>query len=247
MLEVDKMNHVRSRMPGCLLAAVVLAALPASDAGAQNFRVSLAFDRGTPQGTLAENVAGPLYGFSIAFAARPWRVPLEVGTRLGFHFYGSDSFPVPLSAPFSNVFVNASTYQGHITTHLVARTQPTSGRVQPYLEAAFGLTHMFCTTSLEADHADEAIAGVTHEADSVVGGGVSGGVEITLVEGSAEGRHGGHPRLSLDASVRRFWSGRARYVKEGSLATPEAFERPLEIQTSPFDLLNFSFGLAFRF
>jgi len=247
MLEVAKMNPVSRRMAACLLAAGALSAVPASEAAAQTFRVALAFDRGSPQGTLSENVAGPLYGFSIAFAARPWRVPLEVGTRLGFHFYGSDSFPVPLSAPFSSVSVDASTYQGHITTHLVARTQPRSGRVQPYLEAAFGLTHMYCTTSLEADHADEAIAGVTHKADSVVGGGLGGGVEITLVESSAEGRHGGHPRLSLDASVRRFWSGRARYVKEGSLATPEAFERPLEIQASPVDLLNFSFGLAFRF
>ena len=40
-----------------------------------------------------------------------------------------------------------------------------------------------------------------------------------------------------------------RYPRAGLLgiATPEAFERPLEIQTSPADLLTFSLGLAVRF
>jgi hypothetical protein len=240
-------NDTFRRTAVCLAVTAAFSALLAARAGSQTFRTSVGFDVGAPQEAFAGNLSGQVYGFSMVFAAKPWRAPLEVGARIGCHFYGHDSFGVPLSAPFSNVFVDVTTNQGIIATHLVTRAQPRKGRTQPYAEAAFGLSHMYCSTDFGGDEAEEMFAGQTNKADSVWSGGVGGGVEITIVEGSARSQRSGRARLVLDGGVHRFWSGRARYVRDGSLATPEAFDRPLEIQTSPVDLLTFTLGLGARF
>jgi hypothetical protein len=247
LLEVNMINDTFRRTVVCLAVAAALSALPAARAGSQTFRTSVGFDVGAPQKTFGGNLSGQVYGFSMVFAASPWQAPIEVGARFGCHFYGRDSFGVPLSAPFSDVLVDVTTNQGIIVTHLVTRVQPGNRRVQPYAEAAFGLSHLYSVTDFGGDDAEEAFAGKTHKADSVWSGGLGCGVEIALVKGSSSTPRADRSRLFLDGGVHRFWSGRARYVREGSLAKPEAFARPLEIQTSPVDLLTFTIGLGARF
>lgn len=227
-----------------VLAVLVACATLTYTAAAQDFQGGLGFIVGAPQGEFKENVDATGYGVSGHIGYSPKAQPFMIGLELGYLNYGSETRTEPFSTTIPDVFVNVTTTNNLVLTHLFLRAQPTKGTIRPYVEGLVGVSYFFTETKIEnKNRGGEEIASNTNQDDATFSGGGGLGAMIKVYGKVTERKS---LEVLLDFRTRYLLGGEAEYLKEGSIRR-ESGRVVYDINKSKTNLLTFQFGIAIRF
>ncbi len=250
------------------LIAVLFGAGLVTDAQAQEtgweqegqLEVNLAAAR--PLGAFGEHLGETGLGLSVFAGGYVPQLPLVLGTELALMNFGFENHleltrsgvPIAPDIPVSTLDVESST--NVLMGHLVARLQPRTGAVRPYLDALLGLRYFFSRTRIRSDFfldLDEAAfapggsglrAAATFE-DLALSYGVGGGLSLRVYTG-AMGGGGRTGAVSLHLGVRYLRSPEVKYLSEDAIRrTGEQIV--FDVVASRADLLVPQFGLRVDF
>jgi hypothetical protein len=229
----------------CLAIAVLIGFfLLVCPLSAQNFQGGLGFIVGAPQGEFKNNLDATGYGITGHIGYSPKTQPLMIGIELGYMNYGSETRTEPFSTTIPDVFVNVSTTNNLVLTHLFLRAQPTKGTIRPYLEGLVGVSYFFTETKIEnKNHGGEEIASNTNQDDATFSGGGGVGAMVKVYGKVTEKQT---LEVLLDFRTRYLLGGEAEYLKKGSIRR-EVGRVVYDINKSKTNLLTFQFGVAIRF
>jgi hypothetical protein len=213
-------------------------------AQAQNFQGGLGFIVGAPQGEFKDNLDATGYGVTGHIGYSPKSQPFMVGLELGFMNYGSETRTEPFSTTIPDVYVNVTTSNNLVLTHLFLRAQPSKGIIRPYVEGLIGVSYFFTETKIEnKNHGGEEIASNTNQDDATFSGGGGLGAMIQVYSKHSEQKN---LEVLLDFRARYLAGGEAEYLKKGSIRREEG-RVVYDINKSKTNLLTFQFGVAVRF
>ena len=199
---------------------------------------------GLPQGELDDNVTNDAIGISGYATRRIGRSPLLLGFEASFLQYGEESRTQSISTEIPEITVRVSTANRIVLTHFLARLEPSTGRVRPYLDGYAGLGYFFTRSTVEGD-AYEPLASSTNFEDWTSSFGLGGGVLVPIV--TRDTPQGARDfELHFEARARYLFGGRAEYLTEG-LLIDERGELSIDPYESRTDLLVLHFGVAFHF
>jgi hypothetical protein len=222
-----------------LVSSFLTCSLPA-----QNFQGGLGFIIGAPQGEFKDNLDATGYGVTGHIGYSPKTQPFMVGVEFGYLNYGSETRTEPFSTTIPDVFVDVTTTNNLVLTHLFLRTQPTKGAIRPYLEGLIGFSYFFTETKIENKNREgEEIASNTNQDDATLSGGGGVGAMVQVYSKETEKSK---IEVLLDFSTRYLLGGEAEYLKKGSIRR-ESGRVVYDINKSKTNLLAFQFGVAIRF
>jgi opacity protein-like surface antigen len=233
------------RLPAALCRAGAVIALlfclgEASGTKAQERQLGIDFTTVIPRGEFNRNVRNNGYGVGGQFLVGLGRSPFLVGVDAGYALYGSDEHKEPISETIPEVRVKVRTNNNIVFTHFLARAQPRTGNVRPYIDGLIGFKYLFTDTSILNDFNDEELASTKNLSDLTLSYGVGGGVQIRLA------RIGRNGDVALDGKVRYLRGQRAEYLKEGSIRR-ENGSVFFDVLTSRTDVVTVQVGVTFRF
>ena len=222
-----------------LVSSFLTCSLPA-----QNFQGGLGFIVGAPQGEFKDNLDATGYGITGHIGYSPKTQPLMIGVEVGYMNYGSETRTEPFSTTIPDVYVNVTTTNNLVLTHLFLRAQPTKGTIRPYLEGLVGFSYFFTETKIEnKNHSGEEIASNTNQDDATLSGGGGLGAMVQVYSKDKDNRK---IEVLLDFRTRYLIGGEAEYLKKGSIRR-ESNRVVYDINKSKTNLLTFQFGVAVRF
>lgn len=227
-----------------VIATVSMLVLLSCLASAQNFQGGLGFIVGAPQGEFKDNVDATGYGVTGHIGYSPVSQPFMIGLEVGYSNYGSETRTEPFSTTIPDVYVNVTTTNNLVLTHLFLRAQPTKGTIRPYVEGLIGVSYFFTETKIEdKGGSDKTIASNTNQDDATFSGG--GGLGA-MVKVYGKQKQTGNLEVLLDFRARYLLGGEAEYLKEGSIRR-ESNRVVYDVNKSKTNLLTFQFGVAVRF
>jgi hypothetical protein len=211
---------------------------------AQNFQGGLGFIVGAPQGEFKDNLDATGFGITGHIGYSPKTQPVMIGVEFGYMNYGSETRTEPFSTTIPDVFVNVTTTNNLVLTHLFLRAQPAKGAIRPYLEGLVGVSYFFTETKIEnKNHGGEEIASNTNQDDATLSGGGGLGAMVQVYSKDKDNRK---IEVLLDFRTRYLLGGEAEYLKKGSIRR-ESNRVVYDINKSKTNLLTFQFGVAVRF
>src|SRR4030095_12911345 len=223
-----------------MVIALLLVLAGASDTKTQEFQLGIDFTTVIPQGEFNRNIRTNGYGVGGQFLVRLANTPILLGVDAGYAVYGSDEHTEPISETIPEVRVKVRTTNNIVFTHFIARAQPRTGKVRPYIDGLIGFKYLFTDTSIINDFNDEEIASTKNLSDGTRSYGVGGGVQIRLA------RIGTTGDVALDGKVRYLRGQRAEYLKEGSIRR-ENGSVFFDVLSSRTDVVTVQVGVTFRF
>jgi hypothetical protein len=227
-----------------VIAVLLASAFLTCSLPAQNFQGGLGFIVGAPQGEFKDNLDATGYGITGHIGYSPKTQPLMIGVEFGYMNYGSETRTEPFSTTIPDVFVNVTTTNNLVLTHLFLRVQPSRGIIRPYLEGLVGFSYFFTETKIEnKNRSGEEIASNTNQDDATFSGGGGLGAMVQVYSKDKDNRK---IEVLLDFRTRYLLGGEAEYLKKGSIRR-ESGRVVYDINRSKTNLLTFQFGVAVRF
>ena len=211
-----------------------------SGAKAQELQLGIDFTTVIPTGEFNRNIRNNGYGVGGQFLVGLGRLPFLAGVDAGYALYGSDEHKEPISETIPEVRVKVRTTNNLVFTHFVARAQPRTGTVRPYIDGLIGFKYLFTDTSILNDFDDEQLASTKNLSDLVLSYGVGGGVQTRLA------RIGHSGDVAIDLKLRYLRGQRADYLKEGSIRR-ENGSVFFDVLSSRTDVVTVQVGITFRF
>lgn len=223
-----------------LLSAAHTLAQPAFQAGGS---LTLGF----PQNEFADNVDNVGLGLTGQFLLCFPSSPLCIGASVNFLIYGSETREEPFSTTIPNVFVDVTTTNNIVMTHLLVRLQPPGGRIRPYIDGLFGFNYLWTSTRIEDQGDFEEIASSTNFDDITFGWGGGAGIFIRVFQRREAAEYfGGPDAVYIDAGLRYLKGGEAEYLKEGSIEQTGG-EVVYDVNRSITDIMTYHVGATIAF
>jgi hypothetical protein len=214
-----------------------------------------AFNVGLPVGEFANNVSDAGFGADLTVGAHLGRSPVALGVDLGFLVYGRSVRTVPFSTTVP-IRVDLVTTNSLVQPHLFLRLQPTSGPVQPYVEALGGFKYLFTETRVRDEDRFENrdIASETNFGDFAWSGGGGAGLDFVVYRPRPERRSDGESSVrsvGIQLGFQYLLGQEAEYVADTEIEDTNGngvIDRSeLDIRRSRTDLVVFRVGAAVRF
>jgi hypothetical protein len=163
-----------------------------------------------PLGGLADNI-GFGYGLDAAYILRlDQKGYLSLRAGLGFTQYGSESMRVPLSPTVGGrIQVKVSTDNYIVPMSIGPQLSIPTGPVRPYINGGIGAQAFFTESHIDGSDDNEDFAHTTNQHDWTSSWVAGGGVFVPLYMKKVS--------VLLDLGVQYFGSGRARYLRPGSI------------------------------
>jgi len=226
------------------LLICMIASIPPSIAQSR-FQAGGSLTLGFPQNEFADNVDNIGFGLTGQFLFCFPQSPLSVGASMNFLIYGSETYEDQLTqgAP---VYVDVTTTNNIIMTHLLLRLQPPRGSVRPYVDGLLGFNYLWTRTRIE-NQVDEEIAGTTNFDDITFGWGGGVGISFRVFERRENANYYDGPKaVFIEAGVRYLRGGDAEYLKEGSIQqTGDDFV--YDVLQSITDIMTYHLGATIAF
>jgi hypothetical protein len=209
-----------------------------------SFEGELNFIAGLPQGDFKDHTEAAGFGVEAFAGIGLPNLPIVLGAQLGGLVYGSEHRSEPLSKTIPDVEVDVATSNNILLAHLVARIQPRSWPVRPYLDGLIGLKYFYTDTTVtnEDDPGDE-IASDTNQGDTAFSYGVGAGFTVPVIKMGDQPRA---PSLNLSIGARYLFGEKAEYLKEGSIRRAGK-KVSFEVESSETDLLVTHIGIGGSF
>ncbi|MBD3274174.1 MAG: hypothetical protein GF372_02630 [Candidatus Marinimicrobia bacterium] len=211
---------------------------------------------GSPQDEFRQNVDNAGFGLDAFVTHNFGGSAFQFGGSFSFMVYGREERSEPFSYSIPDVRVDVITTNSIVMGHLLARLQPPTGGLRPYVEGLYGFHYLSTSTTIENQHANEddnEIASSTNFEDFTSSYGGGAGLMFTIWDASKTmgGDSDFSGRLLLDLGARYLFGGEAEYLKKGSIQPNEETTDPTDlvydVQQSETDILNFRIGLVFDF
>jgi hypothetical protein len=240
-----------------LYAALVLTGLSTSpaaraqDGNGSEMQAGVTFIWAVPQDDFGDHVE-PGVGFTAFLGGYSPAIPLVLATEIGLVHQGSEArlevgriISGQTNLPIEAIAVESSSNMG--MAHLLARLQPPSGVIRPYLDALLGVRYLYTKTrirggliaDLDNDWRDGLDLTSTQDGFALSYG-VGGGINLRVARFST-GWRGQEAVLSLNAGARYLFGTKAEYVEPTSLQEVNG-EILLETVKTRTDLLLPHFG-----
>lgn len=224
------------------MAAVVTLAVSVAQAAAQRRgeeratgRFDIAFIAADPVGELAGFFD---QGFGAQLAAS---APLDPAGHVrlradgGFVVYGYERTRYCFSLPFGcRLEADLTTTNNIAFAGLGPELVLITGRFEPYLYAAAGVTAFFTSSSLDDDYGEG--FRTTHQSDAMFSWRGGGGVRLGLFSG--------HRRVAIDIAVERQRNGVAEFLTEGDILDNPDGSITIFPNVSQADLTTFRVGFS---
>jgi opacity protein-like surface antigen len=212
--------------------------------GAANYSGGMFFNLGFPMGEFKENIDRAGIGLSLSFTVNLFKSPFQCGLELNYLNYGSQTrYDYLPSVPDLEFEITTSNNIGNLLGFLRYKILH-QGRIQPYLDGLAGVNYLWTANQIKGDSSED-VASTTEFDDVKFAYGIGGGVMIKLL--SVLEKNGNENRsLFLDIRFRQIWSGKAEYLKEGSIY----FEDNIlvyEVYESKTPVLSFQTGITWMF
>jgi hypothetical protein len=217
------------------------------------FQAGLSFIAGLPQNEFKENMGNTGFGLAGEFAYRLPRSPLLIGGSIGFLIYGHETRKVPISKLIPDVTVDVETNNSILIGHLLARLQPFSGTIRPYLDGLVGFNYFWTETTVRRerwhDDDDNSIASSTNQNDITLSYGGGGGLAIKVWDNYHDQEStSGLVAVFVDLGVYYVQGRKAEYLKEGSIErNTETGTISYDLTESATDLVNIKLGVKVEF
>ena len=137
-----------------------------------------------------------------------------VGLEFEFMNYGTKRRREPFSTTIPDVTVEVETTNNFALGHLLARLQPNSGSIRPYVEGAVGFHHLFTNTTIKNQEGEgEEIASSTNLDDTAFS--IDGGVMMRVWEKKPDDEEEENPLAEalIDLRLRYLSGGDAQYLR----------------------------------
>ena len=170
-----------------------------------------------------------------------------VGLEFEFMNYGTKRRREPFSTTIPDVTVEVETTNNFALGHLLARLQPNSGSIRPYVEGAVGFHHLFTNTTIKNQEGEgEEIASSTNLDDTAFS--IGGGVMMRVWEKKPDDEEEENPLAEalIDLRPRYLSGGDTQYLKEGSIRR-ENGRVVYDIKRSKTDLLSTQLAVSVTF
>lgn len=229
-----------------LSIAGLLATLSTLPAEAQHLEAGGDILVGFPQNEFKRNTDAVGGGLSAHIGYVPEESPLLLGLRILFLNYGSEKRSDVILGPFSPLDADITTSNNILIGNLFLRLQPGIGRFRPFVEGFLGYNYLFTETTVRGANTGESLASETNMDDGAFGYGAGGGFQFGITGDNLDDPTAPPDGLSLSASARYLFGGRAAYLKEGSIRQ-ENGRIVYYTNESTTDLLMIALGLTYSF
>lgn len=230
----------------CCGIAVLCAVLSATPAEAQHAEVGGDLLVGFPQNEFKRNTGAVGGGVSAHIGYVPEDSPILLGFRILFLNYGSEKRSDQIFGQYSLLDAEVITQNNILIGSLFLRLQPGIGRFRPFIEGFAGYNYLFTETSVRGRISGESLGSETNLDDGAFGYGAGGGIQFGITGENLDDPTASPDGLSLSASARYLFGGKAAYLKEGSIRE-ENGRITYYTNESTTDLLMISLGLTYSF
>ncbi len=229
-----------------LRIGLLVAVLSALRADAQNLEVGGDLLVGFPQNEFKRNTGAVGGGISAHIGYLPEESPLLLGFRLLFLNYGSEKRSDRIFGEYSLLDAEVTTDNNILIANLFLRLQPGVGRFRPFIEGFAGYNYLFTETTVRGRTTGESLGSETNLDDGAFGYGGGGGFQFSITGDNLDDPTAVPNGLSLSASARYLFGGKAKYLKEGSIRE-ENGQIIYYTSQSTTDLLMVSLGVTYSF
>ncbi len=225
---------------------LLVAVLSVTRAEAQHFEAGGDLLVGFPQNEFKRNTGAVGGGISAHFGYLPEESPILLGFRLLFLNYGSEKRSDKIFGEYSLLDAEVTTDNNILIANLFLRLQPGVGRFRPFIEGFAGYNYLFTETTVRGRTTGESLGSETNLDDGAFGYGGGGGVQFSITGDNLDDQTAVPNGLSLSASARYLFGGKAAYLKEGSIRE-ENGRIVYFTNESTTDLLMVSLGVTYTF
>ena len=201
-----------------------------------------------PQGDFKKEVDKLGFGFSFDLGYGFPQFPVVCGLEGAYAIYGSNTFSVPLGN-IEVVTVDVTSENSIFLGHLFLRLQPNTGVFRPYFEGLIGLAVFNTSSSVKNQRTNEEFASSSNSTDAAFSYGGGGGIAFMVYESKKEGSEDLF-QVFIDARVRYFYGGKAKYYREDAVYLDEGnnvqFDKSKE-RSSATDMFTPHLGVMVRF
>ena len=201
-----------------------------------------------PQGDFKEQVDKLGFGFSFDLGYGFPNLPVALGLEGAYAVYGSNTFSVPLGN-IKVVTVDVTSENSIFLGHAFLRVQPHQGMFRPYVEGLLGLSVFNTSSSVKDQSTNEAFASSSNSTDVAFSYGAGAGIAVKVYETVNE-ESGDTFQLFVDARLRYFYGGEAKYYREDAVYLDNAgnvnFD-PSKERRSKTDMITPHLGVMVRF
>jgi len=215
-------------------------------------QINLRGTAGVPTGGFGNNI-GTGGGLHLFIGGYLDNAPVTIGLDVGFVTYGRSIDTLPVSETIGpRALVDVETSNSLVQPHLVARLQPKTGRVRPFLDGLVGFKYLFTRTSVQDDDisndADDTFVSTTNHDDFAFSAGVGAGVDVRVYTHDDPAKE--VRTVSLHLGVQYLWGQQATYLSEGDLVDQNGNGRldedELRVQESRTSLLQPQLGVTIQ-
>ena len=193
-----------------------------------------------PRGDFGDYVSRGWGGAGHVLFAADRRGILALRLEGGLLNYGNERKRGCISDAFGcRILVDVTTSNNIVFGGIGPQLLAPTGRLRPYLNGLAGFSYLYTQSSLESANSGDgsAILSTTNFHDAVLAASAGGGIYIPLTLSRV--------RFSVDVGVSHRWSGKTRYLREGSITDlPDGSIEytPIESRT---DMLMYHVGVSF--
>ena len=203
-----------------VFALILLIFSSSFSATRSDFQAGIQLFAGFPQNEFKENMDNTGFGLSGEFLYRLNQSPFLVGGGIGFLIYGYETRKVPFNQWAQEVTVDVTTSNSIFMGHLIARLQPPTGTIRPYVDGLIGFNYFSTETKIESenwddDEDDRKIASSTNSSDGTFSYG--GGLAIKMYDNDNQEEMTSPFAVFVDIDVHYIQGCEAEYLKEGSI------------------------------
>jgi hypothetical protein len=234
------MNKVK--LFGVLGLIFFFVALPVS--AKESFQFGLDFNMGFPQNAFNDHIDGDSLGGSAYFIFNIPRSPVYIGASFSILIYGSQTRSEPFSETIQEVYVDVTTRNSILLSHLFARVMPQKGRLRPYFEALVGFNYLWTETGVYDQSSNvegRKIASNVNHDDFAFSYGAGCGVVFRLYSNRRNTFS-----VNLDTGIRYLRGKEAEYMTEDSIVRKNNNVEYF-IHESKTDLVALRIGLCMGF
>lgn len=201
-----------------------------------------------PQGDFKEQVDKLGFGFSFDLGYGFPSLPVALGLEGAYAIYGSNTFSVPLGN-IKVVTVDVTSENSIFLGHAFLRVQPHEGMFRPYIEGLLGLSVFNTSSSVKNQSTGESFASSSNSTDLAFSYGAGAGIAVKVLE-TVNAESGEVFQLFVDARIRYFYGGEAKYYREDAVYLDNAgnvtFD-PSKERSSKTDMITPHLGVMVRF